>query len=353
MTTAASPRRTAIVATLGPVSETRRCIEGLVLAGMDMVRLSMSNGSRERHLRTARLVREVAAEHGRGVGLLADLQGRKNRLGALPGGSAQWRTGDTVVLSSGPGRSTPYSTWLTHGWNPARVRPGGEILIDDGVVVLAITRATDTELHCAVVEGGGVTDGRGVTLPGGTVFPPGLTERDADDLRFARGLGVESVALSFAYAAEDFDAVRALAPEPLVIGKVEHPAAVAALPSLAGAFDGLMVARGDLALEVPFEDVPFVQRRTIAECNGRGKLSMVATQLLHSMRESTLPTRAEVSDIAHAVSDGAGALVLTGETSYGRHPVRAVEVLRRVIERAESHAAEHTPDLGLPAWSGR
>lgn len=328
-------RRTAIAATLGPVSETRSCIEGLVAAGMDVVRLSMSNGTRERHRAVVRLVREAAAEQGREVRFLADLQGRKNRLGAFPEGGTEWATGDTVLLTASPGPLAPDRTSLTYSWDPEQIDKGTVVLVDDGAVSLAVTEVSRAELHCEVVEGGPLSNGRGVTIPGLTLFPPGLGERDRADLEFAAGLGVEMVALSFAQSADDCDAVRALAPGRFVIGKVENSAAVSRLPELVEAFDGLMVARGDLAVELPFEEVPHVQRAVLAGCRRHGRDSMVATQLLHSMRTSLRPTRAEVSDVANAVRDGAGALLLTGETGYGRHPVHVVEVLRRIVERAE------------------
>jgi pyruvate kinase len=335
-------RRTAIVATLGPASQSRSCCEDLVRAGLDVVRLSMSNGSRDWHAAMAGQVRDAGARLGRPVRIMADLQARKNRLGALPGGKANWAAGDVVVLLAAPGESTSHQTWLTHPWLPSRVQPGTQVLIDDGAIVLRVTDLDVGCLRCVVTQGGVVTAGRGVAVPGASVVAPGLLERDVDDLRFARELGVDMVALSFAVSALDHDDVRALAPDQMIIGKVEHPDALAALPDLAAAFDGLMVARGDLAVEIPFEEVPFAQKRVIAECASRGKVSMVATQLLHSMRESALPTRAEVSDIANAVLDGADALLVTGETGYGRHPALVVDVLRRVVIAAERHTERHT-----------
>ncbi|WP_405003172.1 pyruvate kinase [Kitasatospora purpeofusca] len=340
-------RRTAVVTTLGPVSETRSVLEGMIRAGVDVVRLSMSNGTRERHTAAVRTVREVAAEAGRQVLLLADLQARKNRLGTLPDGRADWRPGEVVTLSAKPVEAASHHTWITYPWLPERLHPDTEVLIDDGAIVLAVTEAGESELRCTVVQGGPVTSGRGVAIPGATTVPAGLHERDADDLRFARGLGVDLVALSFACSAADYGEVHAIAPDQLVIGKIEHPDALTALPALASSFDGLMVARGDLAVEIPFEDVPMAQKRILAECADQHRLSIVATQLLHSMRQSTLPTRAEVSDIANAVLDGADALMVTGETGYGLHPVRVVEVLHRVIVGAE----RYQDDIG--ATSGR
>ncbi len=347
---AAPPRRTDIVVTLGPASDTRSCIGQLVAAGMDVVRLSMSNGTRERHRSTVRLVREAAAEQGRAVRFMADLQGRKNRLGRFPGGCAQWSSGDRVVLTARPGPLAPDRTWLGYTWKHGTIPPGTTVLIDDGALTLVVEEAGPEQLSCAVVEGGPVTDGRGVSFPGHTFFPAGLCERDADDLEFALHLGVDMVALSFAESGEDARRLRELAPDTELIGKVESRAGVANLSELADAFDGLMVARGDLAVELPFEDVPFAQHAILAECARRAKTSMVATQLLHSMRSSLRPTRAEVADVAGAVLDGTCGLVLTGETGYGSHPVDVVRVMRRIVERAEASRAP-APAVAGPAGS--
>jgi pyruvate kinase len=346
-------RRTAIVATLGPSSSSPTCVADLIRAGMDVVRLSMGNATPDRLAATARLVRRVAAEVGRPVRLLADLQARKNRLGSLPGGAELWQVGDVVTLCSAPRPVAARRTWMTHPWTPDSVGAGATVLVDDGAVALSVLDANPDELRCTVTQGGAVTAGRGVTIPGATVVDLGLTERDTSDLAIAVSLEVELVALSFACSASDYHEIRALAPDQVIIGKVEHPTALAVLPALAQAFDGLMVARGDLALEIPFEDVPFEQRRTLAECARHGKVSMVATQLLHSMRRNPTPTRAEVSDVATAVLDGAQALVVTGETGYGAHPVRVVEVLHKVIVRAEAAGLPADHERRGDAWRPR
>ncbi|WP_018348389.1 pyruvate kinase [Longispora albida] len=328
-------RGTAIMATLGPISQSRSCIEGMVRAGLDVVRLSLSSGTRDWHAAVARHVREAAAAAGRPVQLLADLQGRKNRLGVLPGGRAQWSDGEVVTLTVSRSEAHSHQTWTLYPWLVDRVPAGGRVLIDDGAIVLDIVDVSPAEVRCVVSQGGLVTSGRGLSMPGSSNVLPGLTDRDVSDLRFAQQLGADIVALSFACSAADYHELRSLAPHQLLVGKVEHPQALRELEDMAEAFDGLMVARGDLAVEIPFEDVPFVQKRIVAECARRRKSSIVATQLLHSMRESRMPSRAEVSDVANAVLDGASALLVTGETGYGLHPVRVVEVLRTVIRRAE------------------
>ncbi|PTA46444.1 pyruvate kinase [Micromonospora sp. RP3T] len=338
-TATAAVRRTRIVATIGAASADPACLAALIRAGVDVVRLSMVNGSRERHLATVRTVRAEADRQGRTVSVLADLQGRKNRIGRLRDGAARWEPGEKVVLAAAPGDLDWHRTWLIHGWR-AVPQAGSHVLIDDGAVVLRVEEADDSTMTCTVTQGGTVTDGRGVTLPGRQPIPVGLTPRDRDDAAFARHLGADMIALSFTAHPSDREALHRIAPEAALIAKIEHPDAVRALPPLIDAFDGLMVARGDLALEIPFEDVPVVQKQVTASCAARGRSSMVATQLLHSMRTAASPTRAEVADIFNAVLDGADYLVLAGETGFGRRPVDVVDVCRRVIERAERHRTE-------------
>ncbi|MFD5315833.1 pyruvate kinase [Streptomyces sp. NPDC127098] len=332
--------RTDVAVTIGPSSRDPACVEALVAAGIDIVRLGMCNGTREEHARTVDLVREAADKFDRPVRILADLQGRKNRLGALPGGRADWAAGETVELAARPCRPTSHRTWTKHPWPEEHVRPGGSVLVDDGAVVLRVKDAETGVLRCEVVQGGAVTSGRGVSMPGVVPDGNGLYEGDAEDLRFALTLGVDIVALSFAYGRADQEALRALAPDSVLMAKVEHPRTVDALDEVVEAFDGLMVARGDLALEAGYENVPFIQKRTIAACRRAGAYSMVATQLLYSMQQHARPTRAEVSDVANAVLEGADSLLLAGETAFGRQPVGAVTTLRRIIARAERYRCE-------------
>jgi pyruvate kinase len=335
--TSRTARRTAIVATVGATSGNPAGVEGLFRAGVDVFRLSMVSGNHERHANVVRWIRALSAEHGRDVLVMADLQGRKNRLGSLPGDRALWRNGEVVVLTAGRDHTDSHRTWTRYPWRTDVTRPGTRIFVDDGLVELEVTDADASALRCVVLDGGPVSTGRGLTIQGATTIAPGLAERDRDDLAVALRLGADVVALSFANTAADAAELRALAPGVMTVAKVEHPDALAALPEVIDAFDAVMVARGDLALEVPFQDVPFEQKRIVAACAERATLSIVATQLLFSMREHSRPTRAEVADIANAVLDGADALMLSGETGFGRYPVQAVEVLKRVIQRAEDH----------------
>ncbi|MER5431204.1 pyruvate kinase [Streptomyces sp. NPDC002588] len=332
------PRRTAIIATMGANSANRDWIRDMIAGGVDMFRFSMVSGSHELHATAVGLVRELAAEHGRAVRLMADLQGRKNRIAGLPGAKAVWADGDHVVLTHGEGDAGNLGDHAVRSrlpWRADLVRPGTAVLLDDGLIELSVLRSSPGELRCVVVSGGAVWNGQGLTIQGATDIPNGLNDRDIDDLRFAASLGVDAIALSFANSAQDGNDLRALTPDAILIGKMEHPAGLAALGDLAHAFDGLMVARGDLGLEIPYEDVPFAQDEIVTACVKSDALSIVATQFLHSMRQNIRPTRAEVTDIANAVLRGTDALLLSGETGFGQHPLRAVEVMRRVIERAE------------------
>lgn len=242
-TATAAVRRTRIVATIGAANADPACLAALIRAGVDVVRLSMVNGSRERHLATVRTVRAEADRQGRTVSVLADLQGRKNRIGRLRDGAARWEPGEKVVLAAAPGDLDSHRTWLIHGWR-AVPQAGSHVLIDDGAVVLRVEEADDSTMTCTVTQGGPVTDGRGVTLPGRQPIPVGLTPRDRDDAAFARHLGADMIALSFTAHPSDREALHRIAPEAALIAKIEHPDAVRALPPLIDAFDGLMVARG-------------------------------------------------------------------------------------------------------------
>lgn len=332
-------RHTAIVATLGPASQGPLQVRRMIREGMDVVRLSLNSGDRQWHTNITQVVREAATTEGRPVRLIADLQDRKNRLGALPEDAVEWHAAQSVELTRHMSDCSTHRTWLTHGWPANKVTKGQRILIDDGALELCVEGTDDSTLQCVVVRGGRLTAGRGVTMPGIDARPAGLTSKDLDDLRFVHELGVDMVALSFANSPESAQQIRDLAPGLSVIGKVEDGPGVERINELADAFDGLMVARGDLAVELPYADVPFVQKDIVRACAEHGVASMVATQLLHSMRESVLPTRAEVADIAQAVLDGTDYLVLSGETGYGKHPVQAIRTLRLVIERAEDYLA--------------
>jgi pyruvate kinase len=349
-------RRAKIVCTLGPATATPERVRALVDAGMDVARLNFSHGRQAEHERTYRLVRAAAAASGRAVGVLADLQGPKIRLGTFAGGPVEWRTGQRVTVTGDEVPGTADRVSSTYRNLPAEVKPGDRLLIDDGRVVLEVTAVRGADIQCLVIEGGEVSDHKGISLPNVAVSVPALSEKDVEDLRFALRLGVDLVALSFVRSPEDVKPVRAVMDEEgvgrPVLAKIEKPEAVAALESIVDAFDGVMVARGDLGVEVPLDQVPLVQKTAVQLCREHARPVIVATQMLDSMISDPRPTRAEASDVANAVLDGADALMLSGETSIGRYPVLAATTMARIIATTESGSFEVPPLTRAPRTRG-
>ncbi len=338
-------RRAKIVCTLGPAVSTERRIRELVYAGMDVARMNMSHGSHDDHALAYRLVREAADASGRGVGIFADLQGPKIRLERFADGPVKLERGQqwTITTRDVPGDATIAGT--TFKGLPGDVAPGDPILIDDGKIRLRVTAVDDTDVVCEVLVGGMVSNNKGINLPGVAVSVPALSEKDEADLRFALSLSVDYVALSFVRDAKDVEDVRRVMREVgvmlPVIAKIEKPQAIDNLDEIIEAFDGFMVARGDLGVECPLEEVPFLQKQIIEKARLNAKPVIVATQMLESMISSPSPTRAETSDVANAVLDGADAVMLSGETSVGEHPITTVETMARIIAATEVHALEH------------
>ncbi len=328
--------------TLGPATSSERRIRELVYAGMDVARLNMSHGSHADHADVYRLVREASDASGRGVGIFADLQGPKIRLERFADGpvtlrrSQRWTITTRDVLGDGEICGTTYKGL------PGDVGPGDPLLIDDGKVRLRVVSVSDTDVVTEVLVGGQVSNNKGINLPGVAVSVPALSEKDAADLRFALRLGVDFIALSFVRNAADAEDVRVIMREEgvllPVIAKIEKPQAIENLDEVVEAFDGFMVARGDLGVECPLEEVPFLQKKVIVAARRNAKPVIVATQMLESMVANPAPTRAEASDVANAVLDGADAVMLSGETSVGEHPIHTVETMARIISATEGHA---------------
>jgi pyruvate kinase len=337
-------RRAKIVCTLGPATSGRDQIAALVAAGLDVARLNMSHGSYGAHRAAYEAVRDASDASGRSVGVLVDLQGPKIRLGEFPQGPVTLTAGQqfTITGERVPGDAGQAST--TYAGLAGDVKPGTPILVDDGRVVLTVTEVDGPRVRTEVVVGGRVSDHKGLNLPGVRVSVPALAAKDVDDLRWALRLRADMVALSFVQGPEDAEPARVIMNEmgarlPL-IAKIEKPQAVTALPEIVAAFDGIMVARGDLGVELPLEQVPLVQKRAIGLARQAAKPVIVATQMLESMVSAPRPTRAEASDVANAVLDGADALMLSAETSVGDYPADAVAMMARIIMAAE---------LGFPA----
>jgi pyruvate kinase len=311
-------------------------------AGMDVARVNMSHGTYEEHAEQLDRVREASKLVGRPVTVFADLQGPKIRLGVFPNGPVELKTGSkfTITTDDVPGDAQRASTTLKTLTQD--VTPDAKILIDDGRLELRALQVTDTDVVCEVVVGGPVSDHKGINLPGVAVSVPALSEKDADDLRWALHQGVDMIALSFVRSRTDIDPVHKIMDEVgvrlPVIAKIEKPQAVDALDDIIDAFDAVMVARGDLGVEMPFEAVPIVQKRIIQDARTWAKPVIVATQMLESMISAPRPTRAEASDVANAVMDGADAVMLSGETSVGEYPVEAVEAMDRIIRAVENRA---------------
>ncbi len=316
-------------------------IRELVDAGMDVARLNLSHGTYAEHEEIYRRVRQASDETGHGVGVFVDLQGPKIRLGMIKEGSTRITTGQrfTITTRELDGDNEIAST--TYQGLPGDVSAGDQILIDDGKVRLRVTEVDGTDVHTQVVTGGRISDHKGINLPGVPVSVPAMSEKDIEDLRWGLHLTVDFIALSFVRSAADVEDVRKVMREEgvllPVIAKIEKPQAIDNLDEIVKAFDGFMVARGDLGVECPLEDVPFLQKRVVEKARRNAKPVIVATQMLESMISSPSPTRAEASDVANAVLDGADAVMLSGETSVGEYPIETVRTMARIISSTEDH----------------
>jgi len=334
-------RRAKIVCTLGPAVDTPEMIRRLVEAGMDVARLNMSHGNHDDHRRRYELVREASDATGHGVGIVADLQGPKIRLETFATGKARLIEGDEFVITTRDVEGDASICGTTYRGLPGDVAEGDPILIDDGKLRLRVVKVEDDAVTTRVEVGGKVSDHKGLNLPGVSVSVPALSEKDVDDLRWALGMSVDFVALSFVRSAGDAEDVRRIMREEgvilPVIAKIEKPQAIDNLDEVVQAFDAFMVARGDLGVECPIADVPFLQKRVIDKARRNAKPVIVATQMLESMIHHPAPTRAEASDVANAVLDGTDAVMLSGETSVGEYPIETVETMARIIASTEDH----------------
>jgi pyruvate kinase len=343
-------RRAKIVCTLGPATSSYEQIRALVEAGMDVARLNLSHGSHEVHAASLADVRRASEETGRAVGVLVDLQGPKIRLGRFADGPHLLPAGARFTITTEDVEGTAEICSTTYAGLPGDVAPGDPLLIDDGRVGLRVVSVEGPRVLTEVVVPGPVSNNKGINLPGVAVSVPALTEKDAEDLRWALHQDVDFIALSFVRSGSDVEDVRAVMAEEgvsvPVLAKVEKPQAVADLRGIVDAFDGMMVARGDLGVELPLEEVPLVQKRAVELCRRNAKPVIVATQMLESMISAPRPTRAEASDVANAVLDGADALMLSGETSVGKFPVETVQMMAKIIASTEDHGLDRIRPLG-------
>jgi len=343
-------RRAKIVATFGPAIGTLEKTLQAIQAGVDVARLNMSHGEYSTHAENLANVRQASEKLGRPVGVFADLQGPKIRLGRFSDGPHLLAAGDRFTITIDDIEGTKDICSTTFKGLPQDVAVGDRLLVNDGRVALRAVEVDDRQVVTEVVTGGEVSNNKGINLPGVAVNVPALSEKDEDDLRWALRAGVDMIALSFVRNASDIQRVHEIMDEEgrrlPVIAKIEKPQAVDNLEEIIDAFDSIMVARGDLGVELPLEQVPLVQKRAVELARRWAKPVIVATQVLESMIESPTPTRAEASDCANAVLDGADAVMLSGETSVGAYPIETIETMARIITATEDHGLERIPPLG-------
>jgi pyruvate kinase len=350
--------RTKIVCTIGPASREPAILEALIKAGMDVARLNMSHGDIEYHRENIRLIRRLSEQLKKPVAILADLQGPKLRVGNMPAGGVNLATGDTLALTTEPIVGAPGRVSVQYEGLHEAVKPGDRILIDDGLIELEVSEVQDSEILTKVVIGGVLFSNKGINLPHASLAIPAITEKDREDLKFALEEQVDWIALSFVRTAEEVlelkDLIRedsAFGRSTPVIAKIEKPEAVDKIDAIIKAADGIMVARGDLGIEMSTEAVPMIQKSIIVKCNHIGKPVITATQMLDSMIRNPRPTRAEASDVANAILDGSDAIMLSGETAVGKYPVLAVETMVRIACETEI-AQVALPMREIPAHPG-
>ena len=344
-------RRAKIVCTMGPAVESPEKVRELIAAGMNMARLNLSHGGYEEHQSRLDQVRAAAKEAGKPVAILVDLQGPKIRLARFKAGPHDLSRGDIFTITTDEVEGTKERVGTTYKGLPGDCKPGDRILIDDGKVTVEVTEVKGNDVVTKVIEPGAVSNNKGINLPGVAVSVPALSEKDKEDLRWGLNAGADFIALSFVRSAKDIVDVHKIMDEVgirvPVIAKIEKPQAVANLQEIVNAFDGIMVARGDLGVELPIEEVPLVQKHCIELAREAAKPVIVATQMLDSMITNSRPTRAEATDCANAVLDGADALMLSGETSVGEFAIEAVQTMARII----SHTEEGGMDMIRPMKS--
>ncbi len=340
--------RTKIVATLGPACATPTALAAMVNAGMDMARLNFSHGTHDEHRAHLHVLREVAAKAGEPVGVILDLQGPKIRIGALKHPSVTLKAGAKISITTKDVEGDEEVLSTTYRHLPHDVKQGDRVLLDDGKIVLRVDAVRGQDVELSVVVGGTLTPHKGINLPGSAVSAPSLTEKDKEDLEFAFHHEVDYVALSFVRRAHDVAVLRDYIIEHgppgrkiPIIAKIEKGEAIAEIDAIVKEADAVMVARGDLGVELPAEEVPLLQKMIVRKCNEAGKPVIIATQMLESMIKNPTPTRAEASDVANAMIDGADAVMLSGETSVGAYPVQAVEVMERILRKTEEQFILH------------
>ncbi len=346
-------RRTKIICTLGPATDGPDMIARLIDAGMDVARLNYSHGTRAGHAAVIRMIREAARSKGKPVAILQDLQGPKIRVGTFAGGEALLAEGAAFTITADPVEGSAQRVSTAYSGLPVDVAPGGILLLDDGYIILRVERVRGSDIETRVVKGGVLKDRKGIVAPGIRLSLPALGAKDLEDLASGLAEGVDFVALSFVQSERDVidlrEAIARLGGSAQIVAKIERSEAMNDIEDIIREADAIMVARGDLGLEMEAEEVPVLQKKIIALCNYHGKPVITATQMLESMIEHPRPTRAEASDVANAVIDGSDAVMLSGETSVGRYPAEAVGYLHRIILKTEAGAFRAERAAEIPA----
>ena len=345
------PKRTKIIATIGPASSAPAVIARLIRAGMDAARINFSHGDRKDHISRIGMIRKEARKAGKQIAIIQDLQGPKLRVGDMKDDAAPLRRGDTVMLTSKKLMGTSSIISVTYPRLRKDLKSGDTVLFDDGRLELKVTGKSAAGLICTVVRGGVLKSHKGINLPGSRISLPSLTHKDREDLLFGIEQGVDYVALSFVRSASDIEHarryIRKHGADIPIIAKIEKPEAIRNLEEIIYAADGIMVARGDLGVEMPPEQVPLLQKKIITACNKAEKPVITATQMLESMIERPQPTRAEASDVANAILDGTDCVMLSEETAAGKYPVQTVEVMARIAVQAETSLSPVQPDRDI------
>lgn len=331
--------RTKIVCTIGPASGSEDTIRKLVENGMNVARLNFSHGTHAEHQQKIRSIRRISEDRGRPIAILQDLQGPKIRVGKIPGKGLRLNPGQRLILTGRPVKGSGNRVPVTYAELPSEVSPNDRILLADGIMELVVERIVDKEIHCTVVIGGLLTSHKGINLPTGSIRAASITKKDREDLQFGLENGVDYVALSFVRTGEDVASLKKMIAEAgkntPVIAKIEKHEALDNIDDIMAAADGIMVARGDLGVETPLQEVPTIQKNLIHKANSAGLPVITATQMLRSMVDSPRPTRAEATDIANAVLDGTDAIMLSEETASGNYPVESVQYMALIAEHAE------------------
>ncbi|SHJ83082.1 pyruvate kinase [Anaerobranca californiensis DSM 14826] len=347
-------RRTKIVCTIGPASESPEMLKKLILAGMNVARLNFSHGDYEEHGRRIATIRQVAKELNKNVAILLDTKGPEIRIKKFAQGKIQLNEGDIFTLTTEDILGDETKVAITYEGLPADVKKGDRILLDDGLIALEVLETTNTDIKCKVLNGGPLSDKKGVNVPGVSVSLPAMSDKDLNDIKFGIEQGVDFIAASFIRKASDVLAIRRVLEEHNsdihIISKIENQEGLDNLDEILKVSDGLMVARGDLGVEIPVEEVPLAQKLMIEKCNKAGKPVITATQMLDSMIRNPRPTRAEASDVANAIFDGTDAIMLSGETAAGKYPEEAVKTMAQIAERAEQ-AVRYEEILGKKTFT--